>query len=620
MAPIDGMTPKINYNRITGIMSGLDVDSIVENLMRAERLPLDKLVQRRQIAEWKKEQYREINSKILDLRTSYFDNVRLSSNLKAMAPFKQFKTLSGDLSKVMITTTSDAIPSSHTISVLQLAQNARAESTTSSIAKADKCDFAGYNSENNTLTITLNGESHDLILTDQVDLDSFIADIQSQISQNADLSGKLFAFKGEDGKLSIKNSDSIIELSGSALDAGKIGIANGTALLGEIGNVKLADLKGFGGASEDFTYSDDNIVFSINGREISISKEKTVADLIKAVNSSTADVTMSYNSFTGRFEILSKATGSTAKIEIEDKEGTDFLAKAGLIDNVTAGIDARYKIDGVEGISSSNSFTVDGINYTLKGVTTEDVDVSITSDTESVVNNIKGFVTKYNEMLDFINKKLKEERFRGFDPLTDEQKSAMREKDIEKWEEKAKSGLIREDLLVSNFASDIRMAVSGKVSDNIYAILSTIGITTGDYSEGGKLHLNEEILREKLEEDPDKVMELFNKKVEKQDGSIDYENSGIAYKIDQVFDKYISTSYGQYGMLIERAGTDMVNTAQNQLQLQIKGFDKDMLDMAIRLDDIQERHYRKFTALEVALSKMNSQSEWLMGQLGMTGQ
>lgn len=620
MAPIDSTASKINYNRITGIASGLDVDSIIDNLMKAERMPLDKLFQKKQTAEWRKQLYREINSKILDLRTSYFDNTRLSTNLKAMAPFKRFTALSTDTTKVTITTTNDATPGRHTVSVAQLAESARTESSTASLVRTAASDFSGYDSANNTLTIALNGVSYDITLTDQANMDDLTNHIQSQINANSDLKGKVNVFKSDGGEMVIKAEHGVIELTGSALSTGKIGIVEGTTIFGDINNIKIQDLKGLQGNDTDFIYSSDYIIFSVNGKEITVSKDKTAGELVRAVNSSDAGVTMTYNSFTGKFDMISKTTGSSANIMLEDKEGTDFLAKSGLIANAISGKDARYTIDGVEGISSSNGFTVDGIFYTLKDVTTTDVTVSATSDIESVVSTIKGFVDKYNEMIDFVNKKLKEERYRDFLPLTDAQKKEMKDKDIEKWEEKAKSGLIRDDMLVSNFRSDIRAAVSGKVDDNFYEVLSSIGITTGDYSEGGKLHLSEETLREKLSENPERVMELFNKKVENSDGSINYAQSGIAYKIDEVFTRYISTSYGAYGLLIQKAGTDTVNTVQNQIQTEIKTYDKDMLDMSIRLDEIQERYYRKFTALEVALSRMNSQSQWLMNQLGASGQ
>jgi flagellar hook-associated protein 2 len=103
-----------------------------------------------------------------------------------------------------------------------------------------------------------------------------------------------------------------------------------------------------------------------------------------------------------------------------------------------------------------------------------------------------------------INGKLSEERYRKFPPLTEEQKKDMSENDIKLWEEKAKSGLLRSDPLLDRIVRDLRYAVSSSVAGLPKEMnsLSAIGITTGDWREKGKLHINEDKLRDAIAKDP----------------------------------------------------------------------------------------------------------------------
>ena len=139
---------------------------------------------------------------------------------------------------------------------------------------------------------------------------------------------------------------------------------------------------------------------------------------------------------------------------------------------------------------SSNNFTLNGIQYTLKATGTSNI--STTTDVDTVFNSIKTFVDKYNEVLEKIQGELKEERFRSFHPLSDEEQEAMTEKQAEKWEEKARSGLLRNDSILSRALSTMRtnLYTPVELENGVFKHLSQIGIkTSSNYSEGGKLVL-----------------------------------------------------------------------------------------------------------------------------------
>src|SRR5690606_8962365 len=119
---------------------------------------------------------------------------------------------------------------------------------------------------------------------------------------------------------------------------------------------------------------------------------------------------------------------------------------------------------------------------------------------------------KYNEIIGKINEKLREERYRDYRPLTDEQRKEMSDREIELWEERAKSGLLRGDIILSNALSNMRTAFYNNVdTDGPFKHLAEIGIkTTANYMEGGKLEINETKLKEALAQDSDAVYKLFS--------------------------------------------------------------------------------------------------------------
>ena len=127
-----------------------------------------------------------------------------------------------------------------------------------------------------------------------------------------------------------------------------------------------------------------------------------------------------------------------------------------------------------------------------------------------------------------------EKRYNDFPPLTEEQKSEMSEKDIELWEEKAMSGLLRNDSILQGIVYDMRKALNDRVA-GVDIGLSDIGITTGKWYEHGKLYLDEDKFRKTIAEEPDKVEELFMKSDGKayspdltpQERSERYSNIGI---------------------------------------------------------------------------------------------
>ncbi|EOW8912871.1 flagellar filament capping protein FliD, partial [Listeria monocytogenes] len=175
--------------------------------------------------------------------------------------------------------------------------------------------------------------------------------------------------------------------------------------------------------------------------------------------------------------------------------------------------------------------TMNGVTFTLKKEFNDSpATLSISNDSNQVYENIKSFVDKYNELIEKINSKVSEEKYRSYSPLTDEQREQLSDTQQELWEEKAKSGTLRRDPILtsvlSSMRSDFYQPVVNSNVDPLFKQLATIGITTtNNYLEGGKLEINEAKLKEAINNNPESVEALFNS------DSANYGEKGIIYRL-----------------------------------------------------------------------------------------
>ncbi|PTQ56198.1 MAG: Flagellar hook-associated protein FliD [Candidatus Carbobacillus altaicus] len=285
-------------------------------------------------------------------------------------------------------------------------------------------------------------------------------------------------------------------------------------------------------------------------------------------------------------------------------------------DQVQIGQNAEVIVDGVTVTARDNRLTVFGLNLDLKraepGTT---VTVTALPATDQLVDKIKNFVETVNTLIEDLNRRLSEPRYRDYPPLTDEQKRAMTERQIEQWEERARSGLLARDMTVDRIVSDLRMALVTPVEmgDGRTISLSEIGITTGSYWEKGKLILDENKLKEALLSRPEDVSALFSQKLGSDAAPFDtnhplHAQKGIGVRLYEVLS-------GAMDRLVQKAGRDgIIGLDQSSLGTQLKSLDGRIDTFERRLKDIEERYWRQFTAMEKAIQRANMQSAWLMQQ------
>lgn len=364
----------------------------------------------------------------------------------------------------------------------------------------------------------------------------------------------------------------------------------------------------------------ENQTITINGTTIDIKKGSTINQIISAINSSDAGVTVSYMKNSDKFMITAKADGASGQIELGDSTKQNDITNI-LFGSISAediekgkGQDAIVAIqyagssEVVELHRGTNTFTQDGLNITVKGKfgydeagnikEGEEVTFESTANTDSIISAIKDMVTAYNEVVDLVNSLVSTKPNRDYAPLTDDQKEEMTDDQIEKWEKKAKEGILFGDDLLRGLSSDLRFVAGGSLINE----LEKIGITEASgYSSNGKLTIDETKLRNALETDPDNVANLFTKK-----------DGGLMTNLKEVTDRYAKT-WGTKGSLIARAGSEAAATSltDNEIYTSMKDIDDIITQLQSRLKSEQDRYLSQFTTLETLIAQMNSQSSYL---------
>ena len=404
------------------------------------------------------------------------------------------------------------------------------------------------------------------------------------------------------------------------------------------GSTKLSDLSQFSGKKVNFIINGVEFKYDFNADtsvgDVVGSKNKTIDQFINEINSK-AGVDIKYSTASKKFTIASTSTGASANLSVQDKTDAVYTGEFiktlfGTSSQTKTGEDAQIQIKGPNGTSTylkpQNAFEIDGVNYAFNAPPTGVVKFSITQNTDEAFNKIKAFIDDYNKLIDGINTEISEKRQYTYTPLADEQKKEMSEKDIEVWESKAKDGLLRNDTDLNNMLNTMRRAFFDGV-EGVGLSLRDIGLDTSmDYSEKGKIVIDEYKLKEVLKNNGDKVTELLTKRsssYSKYDGTMSsasravrYNEEGIFQRISDILEDYTRTTSGK-GILLNKAGIKGDFTDSNNLLSEdLKRRDKKIAEMQGKLYERENKFYLQFAQLEKAMQRMNSQSTWLAQQLG----
>ncbi len=537
--------------RMTGMVSGLDTDSIVKELVSAYSTKKEKYEKEQTKLGWKQEIWKDLNKEV----NTFYKSV---GNLRFAGGYSTKKTTSSDTAKATVSAGSNAVTGTQKLHVLSTAQS-------------------GY----------LTG-------------------------------GKITA---SDSSAKVTSSTKLSEL----------GFTEGETAL-------------------KFTAKDKD------GKDIStdikLSKDSTISDAVKALRD--VGLNASFDENNGRIFLSSSATGAstdfslksdgsdasknllnTLALNTDASEVTEASKRATKID----GSDAAIVLNGVVYTSSSNNFSINGLSISVNAVTdsvdlskaktngsldadkisdmlantplndSEAISITTSTDTQGIYDKIKDFITSYNNIINKMTKLYNADSAGNYEPLTDDEKSEMSDSEIEKWETKIKDSLLRRDSTLSTVMSAMTTAMSGgaTVNGKTY-FLSNFGISTLGYmnaaeNEQNAYHIdgdeddentsgNTDKLMTALNSDPDTVMDFMKQMATNLYNAIDKQmtSTTLRSKYSIYNDKEMTTQYKNYTTTIKQWET--------------------------KISDKEDYYYKKFSSMESALSKLNSQTSSLSGLFG----
>lgn len=700
--------------RISGISSGLDTDSMVQELVKASSSKKESLEKAQTKLEWKQEVWDTFNTKV-----SSFFNTQLN-NLKYESAYMKKKTTIADASIATIVTSDNAVNGTQTMAVKSLAKSGyltggklsgdksvKGKTTLAELAQkagmtlAEKEEISlrvKNGSEENTITLNANSTVDDVInklkeagLTasfDETNQRIFVSaggsGRENDFAINASSMNGLTALSSlgllskediansdnktyqsyqywneayaEDGTLdeaafqqkvkeTAANSAADLFEQLSSLEKAVKDLRNERATLtsdedkeknyeaSEAAQKKLADAAN---VLRDYYESiRPNIDPDTIDPNTATEEEKKALEAYNAVEEKLVRIADAYTVAEDAANTIGVTLSADASYNLAEKVENESRAYAETARNVLnstisgpstgavriLGQDAVISLNGAEFTSDTNSFTINGLTITanaVSAVTGQDADgndiyaetmINTADDVDGIYDMIKNFFKEYNELIKEMDTLYNADSSKGYEPLTDDEKDAMSDTEVEKWEKKIKDSLLRRDGDLSTLINTFKETMIGShtIGGKSYS-LSSFGISTLGYfksadNERGCYHIdgdsddsstsgNEDKLKAMIASDPDTVRSFFTQLIGDLQGKVndimrhtDYRSTYHVYD-----DKRLKTEYDDYTKKIKEQET--------------------------KLQDLEDRYYKQFTAMETAMTKLNSQQSYISSLFG----
>lgn len=627
--------------RITGMMSGMDTESIIQELVAARRTKVDKVKKDQTRLDWKQETWKSLNTKLQNLQKKYLNNMRWSD------AYSKKTTKVSNSNIVSVITGEKAVNGVQSLEVTQLAKSGYL--TGKAISAQDGSELTALSKMSDIMdiegegTFSIKGGKGEAAIT--INEDTTISDVLTQLKKagvNASFDAKQQRFFISSQKSGAKEDFSI-----TALDA------NGDKALSALGikvnlNEDKATLK---------EYQEYAGYYVAGDKAATLANMQGVID--KALSEKTAAYLERYKSLQASLENAKDADAARIQAEmdeiedyidveeVEDENGTvTYKATAGAkltaeteehyykkasyaaevmstydpLDTTKTGAtkvtgqDAIVVLNGAEFTSEDNVFEINGLTFTaLSESKGEVVTVTTQNDTDGIYDMIKGFLKEYNEIMNEMDKLYNAKSARGYDPLTNDEKDSMSDSEVEEWEKKIKDSILRRDSNLSTISTALRKIMSDGVQVNGKQMyLSDFGINTLGYFESpdnekhayhidgdpddANTSANADKLKSMIASDPDTVIEFF---------------SGLSKALYAKMDDLSSRveGYRSFGSFYD----------DKKMKEDYDGYKTKIADMEKRLTAYEDKWYAKFSKMETALAKMQSNMSAVTALLGGGG-
>lgn len=573
--------------RVSGINSGLDTDAIVQELVSAYSKKTEKYTKEQTKLGWKQEAWKGLNTKVYSLYNSV-------GKMRYSSAYSMKKTTVSDTTKATVTASGDAVNGTQKLHVLSTAQSGyltggklafRKEVTKDGVTTLEKTELKdkdgnpekltsttklsalGYtDGKDTTLDIHTTNEKGEAV-TQKITLgkDSTIQDVVSALREN----GLNASFDENNGRLFVSSKDTgkAADFTISASTTKKIPKTDddGNLVKDKDGNVVMEEIK----------MSDDE----------SASSKKLLGLLgLDTVNN----------------------TYDNQAVKIDGK-------------------DAVISLNGVKYTNTSNDFSINGLNVSVTGVTDnvtdpENVDLSTlddstaitittTTDSQGIYDKVKDFLTEYNNIINEITKLYNADSAGSYEPLTDDEKDKMSDTEIEKWETKIKDSLLRRDTSLGTIMNSMMTAMSSPITiDGKDYSLSSFGIQTLGYLNAAKneqnaYHIDGDEDDENTSGNKDKLMDAITKD---PDTVIDFMKQ-LSTNLYKAMDQQMQSSS-------LRSRYKIYN--DKELDKEYSNLTKTIKQWESKVSDKEDYYYKKFSNMETAMSKLQSQTSSLSSMLG----
>lgn len=316
-------------------------------------------------------------------------------------------------------------------------------------------------------------------------------------------------------------------------------------------------------------------------------------------------------------EVLVANNSASIRNEVtQDLEKRITMAKTALTSSAYSGQatriegqDAEIELNNATFTSAANNFTINGMTITALTESSDTITLTTANDYDGIYDTIKKFIKGYNELINEMDKLYNADSSKGYEPLTSDEKKEMSDSEIEDWEKKIKDSLLRRDSTLSDVSSAMEevMGAGYTIGGKTY-YLSSFGINTLGYFTAA-----------------DNEKHAYHIDGDKDDsstaGNTDILKTMITNEPKTVIDFFQQLNNSLYTKLTEKMGANSMRSIykaynDKQMKREYDDYTSDIAEQEEKLTALQDKWYRKFSAMETALAKLSSKTSAIAGLLG----